>query len=773
MYYLALIVYRLSWAMVFCALFIYFCATTSLGLHLAWFAAQKVLPGTVTIGSVQGDLFSTITFNNVRVQQEDEINVIKQIQLNWDATALRQSRLHITSLVVNDVNIQLLPNDKPSTFTLNTVPDIIKKLHFVQLDLARINNVNVTEGADKSLIQFHHIELKQQANQRYQLDLLSNYGTVQGQFSAEKLNLMAKMQVPSPAAWIKTARGQGQVQLTVNGSFIAPNVDGVITFDKLHYQTYEVKHAAVQLNTDAKAKVHGKVDLAGLDVNGTKFQQAQMNFSAERKDSDVAVLADVILNRNHRAKVRANLPQLFLVDFSKQTVTAEITLPTQPLTGLLTIPNISNLGGVVDAKANVSGLLQKPAINLEAVLRNGQFSLPIYGMTMKQINVTAQGGLDTPLTWRGTFNVGAGSGELSGALKWQQKQTEINLRVTGTNLALVKTKEYDIVASPSINLSNETGAWQLQGSVQVPKATLLLQNRSGVVSLPSEVVFVDQPRPEEAKLFDQIGMQLEIQLGDAIYLSDKHLQANLAGKITLHRIPGGILTAVGELHTLKGEYSAYGKQLQIQNGRLVYAGNPISNPGLDIRATKQLQTVGFSGGSQFYGNESLKSAYTGTNTITVGVAVSGTLNQPRATLFSDAGLNQADILSYLMFGYPSGNIGTGSGLAVLNALAADRGTGNLPIFDLKDKFQSALGLSEFTVSNTDYFNPLTNSATSAQAVSIGKQIGKKWFIHYSIGIFDPVQVFNVRYQFNKHFAVQSETSSIDTGADVLYEIEKD
>ena len=774
LHYLALIIYRLSCVAVSFAVFIYFCASTSLGLYLVVLIATHLAPGIVSIGSVQGELFSTVLLKDVRIKTEDAVHTIKALRLTWDPSALNQYRLKVIDLTAQEVQIQLLPSDKPSTFTANTIPDIIKQFRHVQINHLRIDHLTVARQTQPPFLTFPRIVLNQVDPKNYQIDLASNYGTLQGQFGLEALHLSVNAYVPALSQWIKDAQGQGRVQLGVKGSFAAPNVDGLLSLAQLHYQAYHLQALNLQLHTDTKAMVQGKANLLNLDINGTQFKQAQIQFSARRsKTFDVDVLATLLLNRTHQATVRATLPQLLLTNLNQQTVRADVSIPTQPLTGLLTVPNVTGLGGLVDAKLKVTGLLQKPNVNLQAQLRDGQFSLPIYGMTMNRLNVTAVGGLDTPLTWRGTFNVGSGSGEISGALHWQQKKFGLNLRCVGTNLALVKTKEYDITASPSIVLSNESGAWQLSGNVEVPQATILLQNRSGVVSLPSEVVFVDQPRPEEAKLFDQIGMSLAIQLGDKIYLSDKHLQANLRGQLTLHRIPGGLLTAVGALYTSKGEYSAYGKQLQIQNGRLVYSGNAISNPGLDIRAIKQLQTVGFAGSSQFYGNEALKSAYTGTNTVTVGVSVSGTLNQPRATLFSDAGLNQADILSYLMFGYPSGNIGAGSGLAVLNALAADRGTSSLPIFDLKDKFQSALGLSEFTVSNTDYFNPLTNAATSTQAVSIGKQIGKKWFIHYSIGIFDPVQIFNVRYQFNKHFAVQSETSSIDTGADVLYEIEKD
>lgn len=177
--------------------------------------------------------------------------------------------------------------------------------------------------------------------------------------------------------------------------------------------------------------------------------------------------------------------------------------------------------------------------------------------------------------------------------------------------------------------------------------------------------------------------------------------------------------------------------------------------------------------NDFSRNTPAQSIYAGTETLKVGVQITGTVDRPHISLFSvPADLTQGDILSYLLLGYPqadaSGSQSTAL-LGVISSLYPGAGT----ITNLKEKLEHTLGLTEINVGSIQSFNPISKKIESNTAFVVGKKITDKLSIHYSIGLFDPVSVLNMRYQINNHWALQSETSSIDNGADLVYVFERD
>ena len=86
----------------------------------------------------------------------------------------------------------------------------------------------------------------------------------------------------------------------------------------------------------------------------------------------------------------------------------------------------------------------------------------------------------------------------------------------------------------------------------------------------------------------------------------------------------------GEITILEGRYRAYGQRLDTQNGRLLFTGSPLDNPGLDLRAVREVDNI------------------------TVGLEVRGRLQQPQIELFSIPTLGQTDMLSYLLLGSAHG-----------------------------------------------------------------------------------------------------------------------
>jgi translocation and assembly module TamB len=239
---------------------------------------------------------------------------------------------------------------------------------------------------------------------------------------------------------------------------------------------------------------------------------------------------------------------------------------------------------------------------------------------------------------------------------------------------------------------------------------------------------------------------------------------------------GNPVTAIGQFQINDGSYRAYGRTLIIQQGKLIYAGNLLTNPGISLRAASTIKVTNLSGGNQF-DSKDFQPVYMGSGTIQVGVAVTGTIDKPRVTLFSDQpGLSQGDILSYLLFGYPQSQMTKNSSFDFLGI--ASEMYGGPSTTGATSNLQNKLGLDELSVGSMEYYTPPNandlNSVPSTQqtsAVNIGRNFGHNLSVHYSIGLFQQVQVFSLRYQINKHFAVQTETSTLENGGDLLYQLE--
>ncbi len=82
-----------------------------------------------------------------------------------------------------------------------------------------------------------------------------------------------------------------------------------------------------------------------------------------------------------------------------------------------------------------------------------------------------------------------------------------------------------------------------------------------------------------------INASIKVDLGKHAHLVGMGLDGRLSGVITVNERPGRETTGQGQV-SVDGTYKAYGQNLQIQHGLLLFASSPISNPGLNIRALR-------------------------------------------------------------------------------------------------------------------------------------------------------------------------------------------
>jgi translocation and assembly module TamB len=235
----------------------------------------------------------------------------------------------------------------------------------------------------------------------------------------------------------------------------------------------------------------------------------------------------------------------------------------------------------------------------------------------------------------------------------------------------------------------------------------------------------------------QLYTDMRLALGDDVEFKGYGLEAKPTGEVRVTQQPNKPALGRGELELKSGKYSGYGRDLDIERGRLVYAGGPVEDPELELRASREIKD----------------------EDITVGFEVKGTLKQSQMTVFSDPDMAQSDAISYLLFNRPISEAKSSeSAIARETATAMGLQAGSA----YTQKMASKIGLDEAT---------LQSEGTIQEAsLMLGTYLTPSLYARYGIGLFDSANTFQLSYLLNKRWTLKAETAE-QNRAGILYTIE--
>lgn len=447
------------------------------------------------------------------------------------------------------------------------------------------------------------------------------------------------------------------------------------------------------------------------------------------------------------------------------------------------IPDTKNLQGMINIDSTIAGTINKPIIIGQLKLQNGQVTIPALNITLNNLQINANGKPDSTIQYHASAASGDGQILLSGSTDLQKPGYLTVWQIQGKQFLAVNTPHYQIYASPQLTAQIQNRDIHLTGDIFIPQATLApLDYKSQSVVLPDDVVFVNQAQPVNSTAFWNYYSQIQLDLGDKINVNVLGLQGQLLGHILLNDLPQRPTTASGSLLVKNGQYTAYGQTLNVDSGRLIFAGGPLINPGVSLQASRQVTTINTSnimstGVSNLpsTGNSTLSSVttpfFSQATSTRVGIHVQGTLNDPQITLFADpASLSQADILSYLLLNQPSSQV-SAAGAQLLVQAASSMNLGGGQVLQVTQQLQKTFGLTQLTVGTTNYYNHQTASMVQNTSLMVGKKITPNLYINYSVGLTAPINILQISYLLSSHWTLQSSTSSLANGIDLLYSFE--
>lgn len=517
--------------------------------------------------------------------------------------------------------------------------------------------------------------------------------------------------------WIDDARlegrvtGQTRLGLTANGD-LSGELDFAIGAGSLQYgyvgdATTAIGFENITLHASSAAdRVQAKAALT-LTGSGSAHAELSMPF-APFKDRPTGA-------RDVRGILRAQLDEL----------------------GLLTlfVPELLQPSGRLQLQAELDGSLDKPEVRGDAQLEAGRAGIAGLGITFEDVraNVRSDDARHILVQAEGRSGPGTlkidGQVELGTTVPWRTQ-----LQIRGQEVEVIHLPEYTLIGSPDLQLKAQPRALNLEGSINVTRAKIAPRSlRAGVKRSPDVIVLGAGPETRMERT--AVTADVRVILGKQVRVSTYNINADVEGDVIVRDKPGQPTTASGELHVTRGTYRAYGKDLEIDRGRLIFTGGPVDDPDVDLRAVRRVESV------------------------TVGIQARGRLQKPEVTLFSQPALDQTNILSYIVFGTSSQQSGSAENAWLAQAVSVlALGTGE----GLARDVGGALGIEDVR---------LATGADGGTSVMLGTYLSPRLYVSYGIGLFETGNSLRLRYDLSEHWQIQTDTG-VNTGADILYKIER-
>ncbi len=406
--------------------------------------------------------------------------------------------------------------------------------------------------------------------------------------------------------------------------------------------------------------------------------------------------------------------------------------------------------GAVNARIALSGTTSKPNASGDVALSGFATEIPAAGLKLHDGRITLHSDDGTAFKVDGSIASDEGKLALSGSLGID-KNAPIDLKIDGDNFLAADIPGARVHISPALTVTRKNADIVVNGQLTVPRANVDLGKLpgGGVSRASPDIVVTDAERTPDAasspiiaditvKLGAGEKLDMDLRQGQEVHLVGFGLDGYLSGQIAVQDYPGRAAIGRGQI-IVNGTYKAYGQDLKIDSGRLLFAGTPLDNPGLDLRATR-----GFTDPD-----------------VTVGLQVRGTAQVPVLSVFSDPAMEQSDALSYLVAGKPLNQLKSGEGDAVGSAARA-LGTAGGDL--LAKSVGRRMGLDDVGVADS--------TAVGGAALTIGKYLSPRLYLSYGVGLFTPGEVVTLRYRLTRLFNIEIQNGTLSSRAGINYKIEK-
>ncbi|MGH7898478.1 MAG: translocation/assembly module TamB domain-containing protein, partial [Candidatus Binatia bacterium] len=328
----------------------------------------------------------------------------------------------------------------------------------------------------------------------------------------------------------------------------------------------------------------------------------------------------------------------------------------------------------------------------------------------------------------------------------------LNLSVEAKNFRAASNHRYHSDIAGQLSVTGTMTAPEVRGRVEVLNATIrpdlaFLGKAPKPRDDTIEIVVSGAPKeppPEtqqpaaapEPGIYHNSAIDVVLAIHRNTWVRHENATVELEGEVrATKRAAAPDLALVGEVRTVRGWAVLQGRRFAVARGTIAFTGGTEIDPILDVVADYK------------------KGEYV------VHAIVSGTANEPALTLASEPQLEQADILSVLLFGKPAKELNDGQ-KADLKKQAAEMAAA-YAFTEIGQSVARALGLESAGIQVEEL---------STERIALGTYLTEKTYVTLGQDIGNRQgQELAVEYQFVPNWSVQTSTSTIGgSGMDLIW-----
>ncbi|MCS3431416.1 translocation/assembly module TamB domain-containing protein [Klebsiella sp. BIGb0407] len=502
--------------------------------------------------------------------------------------------------------------------------------------------------------------------------------------------------------------------------------------------------ANVSWDSEAGGLPQGKVTLNGQgvkvtqDVNGQSLPLAfeQLNLNAEIKDNlaQAGWFIKLVNNGQLDGEVKVSDPQ------GKRNLGGNVNIRNLSLDMVNAIfTRGEKVQGLLNTNLRLGGNLQRPQVYGQLQLNNLDIAGNFMPVEMQPSQMAVEfNGMNSVL--QGTLRTRQGQIVLNGDADWTVIDNwRARIAAKGDKLRITVPPMARLDVSPDVEFIATPSAFTLNGYVDIPWARITVHDLpESAVGVSSDVVMLNENlQPIETRTASiPINSNLKIRIGNNIWLNAFGLRARLTGDLAVTQDKQG-LGLNGQISIPQGRFRAYGQDLIVRKGELLFSGPP-EQPYVNIEAIRNPQST--------------------ENNVIAGVRVLGLAPEPSVQLFSVPGMSQQEILSYLLRGQSLSNSG-GDGDVMTSMLV---GLGVAQSGQIVGKIGETFGVSNLTLD--------TAGVGDSSQVVVSGYVLPGLQVKYGVGIFDSLATLTLRYRLMPRLYLEA-VSGIDQALDLLYQFE--
>ena len=659
---------------------------------------------------------------NLKGQVDLDLFHWQQVKIKLSARALKLKEVDLQSLIVtaDNNNLQIKIHSGKTSALLKVKGQINNQVLQGRIEKADLYSTEFTDwklqtpatlklSKDHFLLEplcWHSAESKLCAS------LLNKNGIWQSHIEANKLPLILLKPWLTPDLHLQgksdvTADLQIQFPIQLHGQLHIKLLPGIASYSIIAGEREDLKYHG------------GEIDIT-LNKDGL-HATTELNLSNKDRFKGMLTLPSV---------------NLFTLDKNNQAIQANVQLNMHNFSLIeALVPEIQQPKGEAAINFKLSGTLAQPHLTGFAQLINGSLRIPRLGLNIEQITLKSQNNNNDQLNFQLTAHSGEGDIKIQG-------QTQLNSSAGWPTSITIKGNKFEVahipvshlVVSPDLLVKIQKRTIDITGNVDIPFTKLRPKDVTTAAQVSNDTVIIGDIQPIDEKWL--INTKVRLSLGERVHFYGFGFEGRFAGSLLLQDEPGQLTKATGEINIPEGRYAAYGQQLTVEHGRLLYTSSPITNPGLDLRAVRK------------------------TGEVIAGLKVKGSLKQPQVELFSVPAMGQTDTLAYLLLGRPIENAtGNEGSMMAKAALALSLAGGDSLARTLGERF----GFDEMRVESS--------SSGDQASLVIGRYLSPKLYIGYGVGLIESFNTINVRYQISDKWQLKGESGE-NQGADLLYTFER-